>query len=65
VPSARAGGGLLQWAGHGGAVDQRGQERAPMDTAIVPVDAGQRCPSSASCVSVRLGELFSHPRLAE
>jgi Transposase DDE domain group 1 len=52
VPSARAGGGLLQWAGHGGAVDPRGQARGPLDAPVLPLDEGQRGSAPASCTGL-------------
>ena len=60
VPSARAGGGLLQSTRHGGAVDQRGQECGQVDPSVVPVDEGQRGPAPASCAGVQPGQLLPH-----
>src|SRR5829696_2429105 len=48
MPPERAGGGLLQSARHGGAVDQRGQECSPVDAPVVPFDDGQRGPPMAN-----------------
>src|SRR5215204_1889491 len=59
-PPARAGGGLLQSTRHGGAVDPRGQERREVDTPVVPLNEGQRGPSSASCSGVQPGQLLLH-----
>ena len=60
LPSTRAGGGLLQSTRHGGAVDPRGQECGQVDPSVVPVDAGQRGPSSASRAGVQHGQLLPH-----
>ena len=42
------------------AVDPRGQECGPLDTAILPIDEGQRRPPSASCSGLQPGQLFPH-----
>jgi Transposase DDE domain group 1 len=60
LASARTGGGLLQWARHGGAVDQRGQERREVDTPVLPLHEGQRGPPPASCAGVQHSQLLSH-----
>jgi hypothetical protein len=49
-----------QQARHGGAMDQRGQERDQVDPAIVPFLRGQRCPPSAPCARLQPRQLHPH-----
>ena len=46
-------------------MDQRGKERDPVDTAVVPVDAGQRGPPPASRAGLQPGQLLSYPCLPD
>ena len=59
-PHRRAGGGILQPAGHGGAVDQGRQAGDQVDAAVVPEVPGQRGSASASCAGLQSGQRHAH-----
>ncbi len=56
---------VLQWPGHGGAVDQGRQERGQVDEALLPHVQRQPSPVAVVCVGLQPGQLPAAARLAE
>ena len=63
-PPRRAGGGVLQPARHGGAVDQGRQERGHLDAAVLPPLRRQRRAAATARPGLQPGQLPAHPGAA-